>query len=37
MSSLRTTEKSPEISSWDPNVYKDREAFEGEGKAKSLA
>lgn len=37
MSSLRTTEKSPEISSWDPNVYTEREAFEGEGKAKSLA
>lgn len=36
MSSLRTTEKSTEISSWDLNVYTEREAFKGEGKVKSL-
>lgn len=36
MYSLRTTKKSPEISSWVRNVYTEREAFEGKGKAKSL-
>lgn len=36
MSSERTTEKSPEILSWDKNAYTEVGVSEGEGKAKSL-